>query len=45
MMTGAFLVFIALVYWIEEQNKRINRLENRVWDLEEKLHLHDHDDI
>ena len=44
MISGAFILFVAVVYWIEEQSKRINRLENRVWDLEEKLHLHDTDD-
>lgn len=43
MLIGAFIVFIAVVYWIEEQSKRINRLENRLWELEEKLHLHDDD--
>ena len=43
MLIGAFIVFIAVLYWIEEQSKRINRLENRLWELEEKLHLHDDD--
>lgn len=43
MLIGVFIVFIAVVYWIEEQSKRINRLENRLWELEEKLHLHDDD--
>ena len=43
MLIGVFIVFTAVLYWIEEQSKRINRLENRLWKLEEKLHLHDDD--
>ena len=43
MIIGAFIIFIAVVYLIDKNEKRINRLENRVWDLEEKLHLHDDD--
>jgi polyhydroxyalkanoate synthesis regulator phasin len=39
------IAFFMVFAEFESLRKRINRLENRVWDLEEKLHLHDKDDI
>ena len=38
------LIFFMACAEFENLRKRINRLENRVYDLEERLHTHDIDD-